>query len=379
MTVYAEPAPVETAAESAPARAVAGPRAPVLILATIAVVGALWLARVLLITFVLGGLLSYALNPIQRRLVSWGWHRSLAAVFVLLVLIGGIVGAGAMLRSQVVGFASQLPVVTQRLRVILRAGAGAKDGAMEQVQRAATELKKAADEAVPPPATGVTRVQVEQPGVMLSDLLWRGSISAFEFAAQATIMLFFVYYLLANGDLYKRKIIKIAGPALSNKRVTLEILNQIAGQIERFLMARALVSLMVAVATGLAFWWLGVSQPGVWGLGAGVLNTIPYLGPCVVALAAGLAGLLEFGTGTMAIILASVASVIACIEGFIVTPWMMGRAGRMNAGAVFVGLSFWGWIWGIWGLLLAVPILMVIKAVCDHVEGWKLVSELLGD
>jgi predicted PurR-regulated permease PerM len=379
LTTYAEPAPVHTAPEPAAEHATAGSRKPTMILAALAVIAALWLARVLLITFVLAGLLGYALDPVQRRLVAWGLHRSLAAVLVLAVLIGGVAGAGALLRSQAVGFAGQLPVVTQRLRAIVRAGAGAKDGAMEQVQRAATELKKAADEAVPPPASGVTRVQVEQPGVTLSDLLWRGSLSAFEFAAQATIMFFLVYYLLANGDLYKRKIIKIAGPALSSKRVTLEILNQIAGQIERFLMARVLVSLMVGVATGLAFWSLGISQPGVWGVGAGVLNTVPYLGPCAVALAAFLAGLLEFGSGTMALELAFAASAIACLEGFIITPWLMGRAGRMNAGAVFVGLSFWGWIWGIWGLLLAVPIMMVIKAVCDHVEGWKPVSELLSD
>ena len=104
--------------------------------------------------------------------------------------------------------------------------------------------------------------------------------------------------------------------------------------------------------------------------------SVENLGPWFVALAAAAAGFLQFGTLEMAAALGAVASVIGCVEGFLITPFLMGRAGRMNPVAVFVGLSFWGWMWGIWGLLLAVPIMMVIKAVCDRIDCLTPAAEL---
>lgn len=345
------------------------------LIAVLASIAVLWWARVWLITLVLGVLLSYALEPLQRRLVAWGVPRVLAASLLLTSLAGAAAGSGYLLRFQAAAFMSQLPLAAQRVRTFMRDGRGA----IEQVQQAATELKRAADESAPAPERGVTRVRVDDPGIRVADLLWRGSFSAVEVAIQITIVMFLVFYLLAYSDLYKRKVLRIAGPSISKKRVTLEILNQITEQIERFLLARVVISVMVGAATAIAFWVLGVSSPAVWGIGAGVLNTVPYVGPSVVAVAAAAAGFLQFGTGGMALLLGGTAVGIACVEGFLVTPWLMGRASRMNAGAVFVCLSFWGWIWGVWGVLLAVPIMMVIKAICDHIQGWNPVSELLSE
>ncbi len=222
------------------------------------------------------------------------------------------------------------------------------------------------------------RVRLEAPGFQVGDVLWRGSISLVGLASQLTIVLFLIYYILACGDLYKRKIIKIAGPSLSEKRVTLEILNEITLHIERFVRARIVISLIVGVSTTASFWLLGVSHPFVWGLSAGVLNSVPYLGPSAIAAAAAVDGLLQFGSGGMAVTLAAVTVAIASVEGLILTPWLMGRAGHMSTGAVFVGLAFWGWIWGVWGFLLAAPIMMTTKAISDHL-GWSVLSELLSD
>jgi predicted PurR-regulated permease PerM len=112
---------------------------------------------------------------------------------------------------------------------------------------------------------------------------------------------------------------------------------------------------------------------------AGVLNVIPYVGPALVVGGAGVAGFLQFGTLTMAGVASGTAVLIATLEGLLITPWLMGRASSMNATAVFIGLSFLGWIWGIWGLLLAVPIMMAVKAICDHVEDLKPIGEMLPD
>jgi predicted PurR-regulated permease PerM len=352
---------------------------PLKVIAVLAVAAALWWARVIVIPLVLGILGSYALDPIQRRLTSWGLPRAIGAALIVIAVVGGLGGLVYSLRHQATAFVGELPGITQRMRRLFEDGRASSDTPVAQVQQAAEELKKAAEASTAPPARGVTRVRVEEPGIRLTDLLWRGSVGVAELAAQATIVLAIVYYLLASGDLYKRKLVKLAGPSLAQKRLTVEILNHVTSQIERFLLARILVSAIVGVATGVAFWLLGVSQPAMWGLGAGVLNTIPYLGPAAFAAAAAAAGFVQFGTAGMALLLASVAVGIATIEGVLIAPWLMGRASNMNTGAVFVGLSFWGWIWGVWGMLLAVPILISIKAIGDHIEAWRPVSELLGE
>ena len=349
------------------------------VIAVLLVIGALWWARPLLIPIVVGMLSSYALDPIQRRLVRWGVPSGLAATLILTCVVGALGGAALGLRNQATAFAAELPLVVQRVRQVLESGRGSKDTAVAHVQQAAEDLKRAADASSAPPARNVTRVQVEEPAIRLSDLLWRGSLGAATLAGQASISFFLLFYLLATGDLYRRKIARIAGPSLAQRRITVEILADITAQIERFLMMRLLISAIVGVSTGIAFKVMGVAEPVLWGIAAGVLNTIPYFGPTVVAVAAAVAGLMQFGTFFMGAAMAGVASVIATVEGFVVTPWLLGRASRMNAGAVFVGLVFWGWLWGSWGMLLAVPILISIKAICDHVETWRPLGELLGE
>jgi predicted PurR-regulated permease PerM len=173
--------------------------------------------------------------------------------------------------------------------------------------------------------------------------------------------------------------VKIAGPSLTKKKITLQILDQIDRQIEAFLLVQVLTSTIVAVGTWIAFRWLGLEQAAVWGLAAGILNSIPYFGPVVVTGGTAVVALLQFGTIPMALLVGGVSLVITSLEGLLLTPYLTGRASRMNAVAVFVGLLFWGWVWNVWGLLLAVPMLMVIKAICDHVEDFKNVGELIGE
>jgi predicted PurR-regulated permease PerM len=129
----------------------------------------------------------------------------------------------------------------------------------------------------------------------------------------------------------------------------------------------------------MAFRALGVEQAAILGLFAGLFNSIPYFGPVIVSGATAVIAFLQFGTINMALLVSGVALMITTLEGFLLTPWLSGRAARMNAVAIFVGLLFWGWVWNVWGMLLAVPMLMVTKAVCDHVEEFKGIGELLGE
>jgi predicted PurR-regulated permease PerM len=350
------------------------------VLAVIVIVLALQYAQAMLIPIVLGVLISYALEPPVAGLTRLRIPRPLAAAIVLIA----VVGAGGRLlyglRSEASAIVEQLPQAARRLRQTLESGAP-RTSAIQQVQKAANELERAATAAAPPPAepSGVQRVQVESPPFKVGNYLVWGSLGLATALGQFVLVLFLVYFLLASGDLYRRKLVKIAGPSLTEKKITLQILSEIDRQIEAFLLVQALTSTIVAVATWLAFRWIGLEQAAVWGIAAGVLNSIPYFGPVVVTGGTAVVALLQFGTIRMAVIVGGVALVITSLEGLLLTPYLTSRAARMNAVAIFVGLLFWGWVWDGWGLLLAVPMLMVIKAICDHVEDFKNVGELIGE
>jgi predicted PurR-regulated permease PerM len=198
-----------------------------------------------------------------------------------------------------------------------------------------------------------------------------------EFAGQLFVMLCLVYYLLASGDLYKRKLVRIAGPSFAQRKITVQILEDIDRQIERFLLARLFISVIVGVVVWVGFRLLGLREAGIWGVVAAVLFAVPYVGPTMVTLGAAVAGFVQFGSLAMAGAAGGLTLAIAAIEGNVLTPWLMSRAGRMNAVAVFVSLLFWGWIWGVWGLLLAVPIMAAAKAVCERIDDLSSYAELL--
>lgn len=351
------------------------------LVAVLALVVFLQFAQAVLIPIVLGILLSYVLMPVVNALARLSIPRAAGAAVAVMLLVG-VVGVGTYtLKDQAMAVVAEVPQAAQRIRERLRQTRRQPDGALQQVQRAATEIQKAADEASPPAkaAGDVTRVQVVEPAFNASDYLWTGSMGAIGFLGQFTVILFLVYFFLVTGDLYKRKLVRIAGPQLTHKKITVQILDEINRQIESFIRVQLLTSVIVGVATGIALWWFGVEQYVIWGVLAGVFNSIPYLGPVIVTGGLGIVAFMQFDSVTRTLYVCAVTLTITSLEGFLLTPMLVGRAARMNAVAVFVGLLFWSWLWGVWGTILAVPMLMMIKAVCDHVEDLQPVGELLGD
>ena len=160
---------------------------------------------------------------------------------------------------------------------------------------------------------------------------------------------------------------------------TVQILDQINYQIRRYVLVQILTGTIVGIVSWLAFWALGLQSPGVWGIAAGFANSIPYVGPLIVGLCLITVTILQFGAVYKVLYVAAAAFAITTLEGWLLTPWLMGRANRMNGVSIFVGLLFFAWLWGVWGVLLAVPTMATIKAICDHVEDLKPVSELLGE
>jgi predicted PurR-regulated permease PerM len=170
----------------------------------------------------------------------------------------------------------------------------------------------------------------------------------------------------------------VIGQTLSEKRVTVETLNDINSQIARFLLIQAATCAAVGVCTGLALWAFGVNQPAFWGVVAGVLSSVPYLGPIFVTLALAAIAFMQFDSIAIAGEIVAIPIVIFSLEGMLLKPAVMGKAARMNGVAMFIGLLFWSWLWGLIGMIVAVPIMMAIKCVCDRVDWLQPLGELLG-
>jgi predicted PurR-regulated permease PerM len=310
------------------------------------------------------------------RLEKWHLRRAIGVPILLTALTVGTVGAGYALRGPATAFADRLPGAAHELARAMRKRVPGQASTMARMQQAANELERATTTGARPP-DGVTQVRVEQPTFKWNDWLWQGSHSAIELGAQLFAIFCLVYYLLVAGNMYRRKMMRIVGPSLTEKKITLEILSEIERQIERFIWARILISVVVGIAVWVTFQFLGLAQPEIWGVLSALFFTVPFVGPTIIVLCAGIAGFLQFDSFDMAAAALGASIVIAAIEGNILTPLLMKRVGEMNAVAVFVSLMFWGWLWGIWGLLLAVPITAAIKAVCDRVEDLNGFAELL--
>src|SRR4030095_77167 len=179
-------------------------------------------------------------------------------------------------------------------------------------------------------------------------------------------------------DLFKRKLVE-NGPTLGRKRITVQILNDIASQIERYLLVQIFTSVVGGVATRLALWAIGLANPWVWAVAAGVFNIVPYFGPLIVAAALGIVGYLQFETIGMALAVSGIAMPSTTIEGFWLTPSLLGKVAEINRIAIFAGIMFWSWLWGVPGMLLAIPMLVVVKAVCDRIEGLQPIGSMLGE
>ena len=353
-------------------------------LAVLAVLGSLFVlhwAKQIFIPVLLSVMLSYALSPAVNRLERFRLPRWLTSAVLLIGLVSSMGSTMYALSDDTRQLLESLPVAAQKLRQAVRASEGKSDSALVTVQKAATQIEQAAQESGAASAAttrGVTRVVVERAKFNIADYLWTGTLGLMALIGQATMVLFLTFFLMVSGDTFRRKLVKVTGPTLSSKKLTLHALHEITGQIQRYLQVQLFTSALVGVLTWLALMMLGLEHAAVWGIAAGVLNLIPYVGSILIAASTALVGFLQFGTLNMALVVGGASIVIHTLVGNLLTPWLTSRASRMNPVAVFVGLLAWGWLWGIWGLLLGIPILMVVKAVCDRVDDLKPVGEFLG-
>jgi predicted PurR-regulated permease PerM len=347
--------------------------------AAVALIWILKTAQDVLIPFVVSGLLFYALDPFVDRLQRWRIPRAIGALVMLLAVVGSIGATGYYLSDQFISVVEQVPTSVRKLRDELKKPVK-ENGTLSKVQQAADAIDRTAAEGTQPtPAPrGVMRVQVEQPAFRVSDYVSSGWRTLPAVAGVSVMIFFLTLFLLIADDLFKRKLIKHVG-AFARKRVTVQILDEIGQQMERFILVQIFTSIIVALVTFATLAWLGLEHAAVWGLVAGLLNSIPYFGPVVVTIAIAMVGYMQFGAIGPTVSVASAALIITTLEGWVLTPLLLRRMAQMNPIATFAGLLFWTWMWGVWGMLLAVPITMAIKVVCDHIEPFRPVGDFLGD
>jgi predicted PurR-regulated permease PerM len=354
---------------------------PLLVLAGLAVVYTLHWARAVCIPVLAGMLFSYALSPIVDWLHQRGVARAVSAAMLVIGLVLCLVFGAYSLSEQASKLVELLPQAAQKLNAVVHASRGGGDNTFTAVQKAAARLEQAAADSTQGASVsrGVQRVLVEKPRFNIQDYFWSGTLGLLQTLGQGGIVALITFFLLTSGDHFRRKVVKLAGPSLHNKRITLEALNQIHDQIQRYMLVQLLTSVLVGLATWLCFMALGLENSAVWGVAAGLLDLVPYVGSVLIAGTSALVGFLQFGTLEMALLVSGSSLLIHSFESMLLTPWLASRASRMNPVAIFVGVLTWGWLWGIWGLLLGVPVLVVIKAVCDRTEGLKPLGELLGE
>jgi predicted PurR-regulated permease PerM len=256
-----------------------------------------------------------------------------------------------------------LPSAARQARQLMTAHVGRSAGAVEQ---AAAELEKL------PGASSTATVALGGGSVVE-----RVVSSVFAAAGEAVVIIFLVLFLLLLRDRTRAGIIEIAGSDAERRRRTSRIIDDIEGQIQQFLIVLLLTGAIVAVATWGALVWLGINHAAVWGILAGVFNSIPYFGPVIVSGGLFVVGLVQGGDLAQALLLSGTVLAITSLEGWLLTPLLMGKAENMNALTVFIGLMLWTWLWGAWGTVLAVPMLVILKSMADHLPGLSRVGRLM--
>jgi predicted PurR-regulated permease PerM len=367
----------------------------IVLIAAIMTLYALQWAKELVVPILFGIMTSYALTPIVDRLERLRVPRAAAATCLLTAIVAIVCYGVWSLKDQVDSLTNTVPAVSVKIRELSKTATGGEPSTIERVQQAATELAAAAGATAPssaasgvvaeargrtgqPTPTAMTAPPVAPPRVDVRSYLLSGTLGILAFLGQLAMVYFLALFLLSSGNNFRRKMVKLAGPKLSQKKVTVETLDEISEHIQRYLMVQVGVSLAVGICTWLGFLALGMNNPGVWGVVAAVTNMIPYVGAVLVGAGSAIFALVQFGTPSMALAVGAMSFAVHTVIGNVLTPWWMGRASKMSPVAVFVAILVFGWLWGVSGLLLGVPILLVIKSVCDRVDDFKAVGELLG-
>jgi predicted PurR-regulated permease PerM len=335
------------------------------LLSVLAVLYSLYFARAFLIPIVFAILLNFLLSPLIRVLSRFRIKPPIGAAIVILMLIASVGGAIYELAGPAQGWVAMAPQsfgrAQSKLKKIIRP--------MQQVQRS---VDQAAD-SVGGPTGKAPRVVVQQ-GPTLSSRLFGTTQRLATGMIEVFILL---YFLLAGGDLFLQKLIKVL-PHFSDKVKAVEIARATESAVSAYLTTTLLVNLMEGLVVAGVFWMLGMPNVLLWGALVACLEFVPYLGAITATAVFTMAGLSAFPDMTHALLIPGSFLLINLLQANLVTPLLLGHRLTLNPVAIFIGLAFFFWIWGVPGAFLAVPLLATFKIFCDHITSLAAIGEFLG-
>jgi predicted PurR-regulated permease PerM len=371
----AGPVPLDTAAREPEAKPELPPFPVPLDIRSVALTGLFilavlytsYLARAFIVPVILAVLLEFLFSPLVRRLKRARMPEVVSAALIVLSLVSVLAYTGYRLSGPAATWVARAPESLGRLEERLQR----LRRPIDQVNRTADRVEKLTEIA---PTDGKTAVTVE----LKQRTLAEGLLGRTQDILRAAIIVFsLLFFLLASGDLFLVKVIKVL-PTLSDKKLAVQIARETEDQISHYLIATSVINVAFGVVVGVALKLLGMPNPVLWGVIAGITNYIPYVGSLFAMVVYGLAALLHFDDTGRALLVPATFFALNLLEGNVVTPMIVGRKLMLNPVVIFVGVLFWGWIWGVVGAVLAVPLLATFKIMCDRIQGLAPVGEFLG-
>jgi len=349
------------------------------VLAILAVIAAAKIAEPFIVPVIVGTLLSYSLKPLVAMLERVHIHRVIGAA-VVLTLLGAVIAGGVfLLRDDANAALAELPNAARKVRMAARENAQKPEGPIGHVRAAAEELNRAAAEATSGGKTTTPAAAPAPQPTQIQRWITEQSSKALDVIVDIGIAGLLAYFLLAVGDAFRRKLVRVAGPTLTARRITVEILDEIDTQVQRYLLTMLIINTLIGIATWGILAAFGMEHAALWGVTAAVLHIVPYAGSALTILATGFAAFVQFEVVGRALFVAFAVGVAATAIGMGLSAWIQGRAFQINAVTVFVALLFFGWLWGGWGLLVGVPLLAVAKTTIDRLPSLERFIPLLSD
>ena len=339
------------------------------VLAVLALLYTLYFARTFLVPIVFASLLNFLLSPAIRALTRIGVRPPAGAavvVGILLALIGGgVYGLAGPAQRWATTAPESLARAESKVRALVRP--------VQQMRRTAEQVERAAG-SVAAPAPGKSQQVVVASGPGLASRVF-GTTERFVVSLLEVIIL--LYFLLAGGDLFLQKLIKVL-PQLENKTKAVEIARAVEAAVSAYLTTALAVNVVEGTVVALIVWQIGLPNPPFWGALVACLEFVPYLGAVTVVGALAVAGLTTFDSVGRALLAPASFLLVNIVQANLVSPMLLGHRLTLNPVAIFIGLAFFFWIWGVPGAFLAVPLLATFKIFCDNIASLAAVGEFLG-
>jgi predicted PurR-regulated permease PerM len=328
----------------------------------LAVFYTIYFMRSILLPIVLALLLSFLFRPIVRGLAKLKIPLAVSAALILIGLLV-LVGYGiSALVTPTVAWLQKAPAGLAELQHKLRP----VKNSVAQVTQATGEIEK----------LGTTNAEIKTVEVKRHPISETFFTRTPEFIASAVLSLILLYFLIVYDQAFIAKLVKLL-PTLSDKKTAVAIAHDIESQVSRYLFTITVINACLGLAVGTAVGLLGLRNPIMWGVMVALLNFVPYLGALTGIICMTIGATLSFDSLGYALIFPAVYLAFGTLEGSFITPWIMGRSLTLNPVIILLSLTFWGWMWGIVGIILAVPILAAFKIFCAHIKPMEPLAEFL--